>query len=337
MLFSIVLASIAFTLGADGETTPNAVNNDSIQAKIAEVIATLPGEKAFLFASLDKEGPKPIYAVNADKRLAVGSTFKLFILGELAREVNAGRRRFDDTMLLRADCIGPPHSEMADWPLGSPVTLHTLALKMISISDNTATDHLLYLVDPRNVEHQMKAMGHGDPAVNTPFMSTRQMTMLRNKNADLPVKEYPKFETQKKRLLLEKLAKGPSNYANVDFDTSAYDVAEWYASPTDMARALNWIRLNTERDDLAAPIRGILAVETKLPHEAKYWHYVGFKGGSEDQLLAGNWLLEYRDHTWYTFHVYCNNPTGKVDPEVMLAAIHKVFGLINEGFRDGGE
>lgn len=334
MLSSLILG-VCLAIGAGGEEAKSSPSQAAVESKIKELMNSLPGDKAFLFASLSKDGPKPIYAIDAEKRLAVGSTFKLFILGELASEVNAGRRRFDDTMLLRANCIGPPHSELAEWPLGSPVTLHTLALKMISISDNTATDHLLYLVEPRNVERQMKVMGHGDPSVNIPFLSTREMTMLRNKTAGMPAKEYQKLDMQKKRRLLEKLSEGPSNYENVDFDTSAYHLAEWYASPLDMSHALHWLRLNTEKNDPANPVRGILAVETKLPHDSKVWPYVGFKGGSEDQLLAGNWLLQHTDGKWYTFHVYINNPAAKVDPEAVLPVIEKIFAAINEGLGKG--
>jgi len=330
-MLSSLLLGVCISFAAEGDEPKVSASKAAVESKIKELVSSLPGDKAFLFASLSKEGPKPIYAIDAQKRLAVGSTFKLFILGELASEMNAGRQRFDNTMLLRADCIGPPHSELAEWPLGSPVTLHTLALKMISISDNTATDHLLYLVDPRNVERQMKVMGHGDPSVNIPFLSTREMTLLRNKKAGMPAKEYQTLDTQKKRRMLEKLSEGPSNYENVDFDTAAYDLAEWYASPLDMAHALNWLRLNTDKNDPAHPVRGILAVETKLPHDTNVWPYVGFKGGSEDQLLAGNWLLEHNDGKWYAFHIYINNPAGKVDPNAVLPVMEKIFAAINEG------
>ena len=53
---------------------------------------------------------------------------------------------------------------------------------MISISDNTATDHLLHHLGRRNVEGQMVAMGHGTPQRNRPLLSTREMVMLRDLN-----------------------------------------------------------------------------------------------------------------------------------------------------------
>jgi hypothetical protein len=95
-----------------------------------------------------------------------------------------------------------------------------------------------------------------------------------------------------------------------------------------MAHALGWIKENTEEVQPAFPIRAILAVDTKLPHDKATWPYVGFKGGSEDQLLAGNWLLKNKSGRWYTFHVYYNNPDGKADQQQMVEAIETIFKAI---------
>ena len=61
---------------------------------------------------------------------------------------------------------------VAGFPRGAPITLHTLASLMISISDNTATDILLHVVGRENVERMMAAMGVRDPARNRPLLST---------------------------------------------------------------------------------------------------------------------------------------------------------------------
>lgn len=302
----------------------------SVDAEAAKILAALPGDTAFAFTEIDEAGPKLLYGVRPDKRMAVGSTFKLFIFGALADEVNHGRRRADDCMLLQARLIGPPQSELADWPIGSPVTLHTLALKMISISDNTATDHLLYLLGRKRVERQMKAMGHSDPAVNRPLLSTREMTALRDKKRDLPGVKYRQLDEAAQRRFLVDLTEGVPDYDALDFDAGTYPVAEWYASPMDMARSLTWIQRHTEPAMPAHELLAILAVDPKLPHDPAVWPYVGFKGGSEDQLLAGNWLLRNRNGRWYTMHLYYNNPHGKADQQQMIEAIGKIFKLVGD-------
>src|SRR5579863_7678861 len=85
-----------------------------IEASAQKALDTLPGRTGFAFTELTERGPHLLYGVRAHERFAIGSSFKLYIFGTLVEEVNNGRRRLDDTMLLRADKIGPPHSEMAD-------------------------------------------------------------------------------------------------------------------------------------------------------------------------------------------------------------------------------
>ena len=118
------------------------------------------------------------------------------------------------------------------------------------------------------------------------------------------------------------------DYDKVDFDASSYDLAEWYATPLDMANALSWIKNNTKEGQPANALRGVMAVETKLPHDAKTWPYVGFKGGSEDNLIAGNWLLRNQNGNWYTMHIYYNNPNGKADEQQFIHTIGSIFGAV---------
>ncbi len=300
-------------------------NGADVNAAAQAELAKLPGHTGFAFCELTADGPQLLYGVRQDERFAVGSSFKLFILGTLIKDVNEDRRGSEDSMRLRADLQGPPHSEMADWPVNSPVTLHTLALKMISISDNTATDHLLYLLGREAIEKQMEVMIGGDAAWNIPLLSTREMTMLRDKKTGMLGKEYDKLDIAGRRKFLAMHFQGVPNYEALDFDAGAYTVAEWYATPLDMARALNWIHLHTAEGLPASEILRILTVEPKLEYDAKDWPCVGFKGGSEDQLLAGNWLLQNKNGKWYTLSVFYNNPDGKADQETLVGVIQAIF------------
>jgi beta-lactamase class A len=327
MLLELVLIVVSVLPQNAPQPADQSVDDTAVAA-----LAKLPGHTAFLFTELGATGPRVLYGIRQNERFAVGSTFKLFILGELADQVNADRRGLDNVMRLRADLQGPPASEIASWPVDSPVTLHTLALKMISISDNTATDHLLYLLGRENIERRMAAMGVSHPEWNRPLLSTREMTMLRDKKTGLPGRAYQKLDQPAKRKFLERFA-GVPDYDALDFDTAAFDVAEWYATPLDMAHALAWLKTHSEDGQPANPVRGILAVETRLPHDAQTWPYVGFKGGSEDQLLAGNWLLKHHNGRWYTFHVFYNNPAGKADPEQFISAVTTIFTALEHSLK----
>lgn len=327
MLLQIVLLAISVL-----PTTPGEPADSDVDAAAQAALAKLTGETGFLFTELTPAGPQVLYGVRQDERFAIGSGFKLFILGTLADDVNADLRGLDNVMRLRADLKGPPHSEMADWPVDSPVTLQTLALKMISISDNTATDHLLYLLGRQRVERQMTIMGNRHAEWNVPLLATRDMAMLRDKKTGLLGREYQKLDEAHRRKFLADRFHGVLNYEDVDFDAGAYDVAEWYATPLDMAQALSWLKNNT-LDQPASPLLAVLAVDPKLPHDETIWPYVGFKGGSEDQLLAGNWLLRNKNGRWYTMHVYYNNPDGKADPQQAMAAIGTIFAAVEQAVK----
>ncbi len=299
-----------------------------INATAKEAVAELPGAVGYLATEITSDSVKPIFGQNENERFAVGSTFKLFILGTLTAEVNGDRRQLENIMRLKPEWIGPPSSEMGGWPVNSPVTLHTLALKMISISDNTATDHLLHLLGREEIEKQMAVMGHHEPSWNKPLLSTREMTQLRDKKTRLPGREYQTLDDAAKRKFLSKKFSGKPDYEQLDFDTAAYNLSEWYATPMDMAKALAWLKRNTEENHPAYPVRGILAAETKLPHDEKIWPYVGFKGGSEDQLICGNWLLKNQNGHWYTFHLYCNSPKENVDVKKFVKAMEQLFAVL---------
>ncbi len=327
MLVTITLLSASVLLGEHTSTISPAAEAE-VNEVGRKVLARLSGRSGFVFTELTDKGPQPLFGLHEQERFAIGSGFKLFILGTLAKETNGDRRQLANVMKLRADWIGPPHSEMAEWPLGSPATLNTFALKMISISDNTATDHLLHLLGRENIEQQMAVMGHQHSQWNRPLLSTREMTMLRNKRTGMLGKKYLALDEQARRKFLADHFTGVPDYETLDFDTAAFDMAEWYATPMDMAHALSWLKQHTQSDQPAHLLREVLAVEPKLPHDAQIWPYVGFKGGSEDKLIAGNWLLQNRNGRWYTFHVFWNSPQKKVVEADMVEAIKQLFGAI---------
>lgn len=315
----------SYLLALVGVLLCGAVGNVPSESSPEKLLATLPGRSAFALFELTGQGPVAVQAIHQNERFAVGSSFKLYILGALADDLNAGLRRAEDVMRLRSDLLGPPASELSTWPLGSPVTLHTLALKMISISDNTATDHLLYLLGRENVERRLGLMGHGEPSLNIPLLATREMVMLRDKGRGMPGKKYREMDVSARRRYLDEKCRGPVDYEKLDFDTTAFGVAEWYASPTDMSRALDWLRRHSDEGMPGHVVRGILAVDPKLPRDPAVWSYIGFKGGSEDQIIAGNWLLEHTNGRWYTFHIYCNSDKEKLDPAQFVKLAEQIF------------
>src|SRR5690606_30405286 len=76
------------------------------------------------------------FAREPEAELAVGSAFKLGVLKALKDQIAAGQHSWDEVAELAASDISMPSGMIQAWPVGAPLTLHTLAALMISISDN---------------------------------------------------------------------------------------------------------------------------------------------------------------------------------------------------------
>ena len=72
-----------------------------------------------------------------------------------------------------------PSGVLQSWPAGTPMTVESLAILMISQSDNTAADRLLHLLGRERVESRTRVAGNTHVARNTPFLTTREMFALK--------------------------------------------------------------------------------------------------------------------------------------------------------------
>ena len=148
--------------------------NDSLDA-IATELRAVPGHTGLLVARLERGAVVPLVAHNADQPFAVASQFKLVLLAELARAVQAGERRWADVVPLGPPSL--PSGVMQDWPRATPVTLATLATQTISISDNTAADTLLNALGRDKVDAMRASVGTTPGAL--PVLATREAFVLK--------------------------------------------------------------------------------------------------------------------------------------------------------------
>ena len=187
----------------------------------------------------------PIHALDAERSLAIGSTFKLYVLGELARQVAEGTATWDEQLAIRDDWKSLPTGTMQDDPAGTRHTLEAFATGMISISDNTAADHLIHRLGRENVEANLSAMGHADASLMTPFITSRDMFVLKaTGNAEL-TREYLTSDSLGRRTLLDgSVASTPIALTDLGDWTAPrhIDTLEWFASTKDLCAAMARLR-----------------------------------------------------------------------------------------------
>lgn len=266
---------------------------DDTPAKIEADLAALPGDVSYFFGPLG--GSDPVLTRAADAQMALGSTFKLYVLAALASEIADGKRSWDDVVTLNTRSF--PSGMMQDWPDNAPVTLHTLASLMISISDNTATDQLIRLLGRDTVLQVMIDSGHSQPAFNNPFLTTRELFLLKGGDAGL-APAYSAGDAETRLTILAGLESNPASLEQINAVFAGGPVnidVEWFASAADLMGLFAFMRENAD-----ARAFEIMAINPSMAGNAREnWPYAGYKGGSEPGVLNLTWLLtdqEGRDH-----------------------------------------
>jgi beta-lactamase class A len=295
---------------------------DSADALIADLRA-LPGHVAFAIVRLGDAGPQPVAQLQPDQPLAIGSAFKLVILGELTRQIAAGRHRWDEVVPLNRRSL--PSGMLQAFPQGAPLTIHSLAALMISISDNSATDTLLSLVGRENVERMMATMGMASAARNRPFLSTLEAFAIKL-NPDLLAAWSAADEAGRRRLLAERVAavRAESLDAGSFTRPQAPDRVEWFASAADLVRMMDWLRRNAD-----PTAQAILAINPGLgPQVARDFAYLGFKGGSEPGVITLTFLVRNRAGQWLVVTGGWNNPAASVDDSRFIGLMSRALQLV---------
>ncbi len=298
--------------------------DDTAQKLVAE-FKSLPGRAGLIVVPLDAAAT-PKLAVNADQSFAIGSGFKLWILAELERSIAARERRWDDVVPLGPPSL--PSGITQRWPKDTAMTLHSLAVLMVSISDNSATDTLLHVLGRDRVGAMVAATGHSAPAATLPILSTLEAFALKmNANADvhtrwsgaLPPERGRVLEREARRLTMDSVTLAELGAAPRHIET-----VEWFASPADMARTLYWFRKRGGRTTL-----DILAVNPGIPvGDAARFSYIGFKGGSEGGVIALNYLVRNKAGRWFAVCGSWNNSRAAVDNDRFTSLMIRALALV---------
>ncbi|MFD1952101.1 serine hydrolase [Sphingomonas arantia] len=302
-------------------------------AAAVTALKALPGTTALSVARLGGDRPVTIVGANPDRAQAVGSTFKLLVLAELVRAIDAGERRWTDVAPLTNRSV--PSGILQDWPDRAPLTLHSLAALMISRSDNSATDTLIALLGRDRIAAMGPALGWPALPGNDPFLTTLEMATLKGTAGGTPADTYARATPAARRgMLAGRVAATPRtaiDYAALETRPHHIDTIEWFASPNAVVTALDWFRRGGAKpDSAAATALTLLAISPGLPGTDPSFGYVGYKGGSEAGVLAMSYLLRTRGGTWYAVSASWNDPTATLAERRLVAILTRVVQLVGE-------
>lgn len=135
-----------------GKTAPVQPATDSNQLVLTQELASL--KTAVQGVAQQYPGFTPgVFLIDLDNNnfvdwggsasFAAASTIKVPVLIAFFQEVDAGRIRLDEKLIMRKDLIATESGDMQYLPPGAQFTALETATKMITISDNTATNMLI--------------------------------------------------------------------------------------------------------------------------------------------------------------------------------------------------
>jgi beta-lactamase class A len=127
-----------------------------LQARIRRIAARLDGAMGVHVHHLARGETAEL---DADRPFQMASVFKVPLLAELTCQVVAGARAFDEQITLTDAMKAPGSGVLKELSSGTRLSVGDLAILMIIVSDNTATDILLDLVGADAVNARLRSCG----------------------------------------------------------------------------------------------------------------------------------------------------------------------------------
>jgi Beta-lactamase enzyme family/ORF 12 gene product N-terminal len=296
-------------------------------------IRSVAPEVRLLVASVSGHACQPIQAIGATAPAPLGSAFKLYVLDALARAVASGKVSWHQQLTVTSQLKSLPSGELQNDPDGTRLSVQRTAAMMISISDNTAANMLMALLGRPAVEAATRSSGMADPGRDAPFLTTRELFVLKLDDWPKLASRYLALGTAGRLALLAgTIGHIPLSALNPSGWTSPRDInsLEWFASPTDICRVYASLAAAARQPKLA-PVASILELNSGgLSLDRSQWRSVWFKGGSEPGVLTLNYLATTRAGKSYVVSVLAENPSA---PIAEAAAAQKLISAIKGAFQ----
>lgn len=254
------------------------------------------------------ENGEMIVNEGSDEPLAVGSSFKLAVLRAVEVAVSEGELAWDTVLTLSEDDKSLPTGVMQNWPEGSPVTVDTAAILMISQSDNTATDLLIRTVGRGRVERYARD--------SMPVLTTREFFLLKSDSQTAARNSFLRSSTQQKREVLDRL-EGELPPASLFSGGPVHRQIEWFFTTADLAELIEQI----ERTDILAVNAG--------PVEPSEWDEYGYKGGSEPGVVNMTLRLVSEDGDRFAISATQNRANTDVDMSTFVSSLQTILAQLD--------
>lgn len=322
VLISVIVAGNPLVQAAPGLTSWSMLDAN---------LQSLSASSNLLVAEFRGNSCQTIHGRNQDQVLAIASTFKLYVLGELARQIQIGDASWDEQVTLTDELRSMPSGDYAYAPAGTKVSLRQLAEAMIWQSDNTATDHLINRLGRENVQRAFQAYGHKDPALNSPLLLTKEMFGIKMSQTPEWMSTWQAapedVQVQMLTETIDPMRINPAGGWGRWNGPTAIDGIEWFASADDLCRATATLWSMGAQTSLK-PVRDILTGNRYGITDTSTWPRAGYKGGYEAGVVNMTFVLERNDGRVFFVSAGYNDPVRVVDTGTARVALDPVFGCL---------
>ncbi len=286
-------------------------------AGVDNALHTVAPQVRLLVADVTDGSCRPVHSIDPDTAAPFGSVVKLYVLAALGNAVAAGTVRWEQVLTVTAPLKSLPSGVLQYEPDGTPISVRDAAAKMIAISDNTATDMLINLVGRSAVEEALSRGGMANPALDRPFLTTRESFILALQQWPTLAQRYLAADEAGRRALLADAVDrlplpDPAALSALSTRGNAGSLG-WLASASDICRVYATLAALAHRPGLSA-IGDVLALDDDiLELDPAQWASTWRKGGVGPGILAQTFLATTRTGHSYVVTVLAENPTQPLD------------------------
>lgn len=298
--------------------------------------SALAAETAVLVAYIEDGACHAAWSHNANALLATGSLFKPWVLGGLADEVMAGNLDPDQNVAFDANERVNGGSEINYEPNGTLFTLRDLAVMMIGVSDNSATDLVHEVTGRANIDDYIARSGVNDPGVLSPLLSVNeQFHLFFSFNLATSTSYLNDSEANQLAFINNSIVPlGPVSSYPFNNTTLLTD-GSWRASTMDICANFATLREFPKGSVAMQLVDRVMGAQAAQVGVRNHWDRVWYKGGSLSSgsgyhVLTHGWLVESNGRPPWVVIGMTNDGSGGIEDDDGLFKIQSLLSRILE-------
>jgi hypothetical protein len=273
----------------------------------------------------------PLASKDEDTAMAINAAGSLYVLGALVEDIAAGTITWNEQLPIHDDLKSLPSGRMQLEEVGATFPVSRYAQLMMTITDNTATDHLMARLGRQRIERY--ANQHSDLVnLNTPFLTTAEFFKLKLSADDLLREQFAKGDNDAQRTMLGITGEVAGLPLNMDAlrewgDPTFIQHIGWFATARQCCKLMTELR-RAELQPGMEPLGEALRGNPGLGLPVDTWPTVIFKGGQEPGVQSGVWMLERKDGRWFVMTVLWNNRKVGLSNEKFMQVVYKGIDIL---------